>query len=71
MNSLVSLDRLRFLLNRLGEKLWVRPLAVCSLSIAVVFAAKFIDGSNLANQIPAVAQDSVETLHSLLAASML
>lgn len=71
MTALVSLDRLRFLFNRFSERLWVRPLAVCALSIAVVFAAKIIDGSKLASLAPAVAQDSVETLLSLMAASML
>jgi uncharacterized membrane protein len=71
MNSVISLDRLRFLLNRFSEKLWVRPLAVCFLSVAAVFAAKFIDGSAVANQMPSIAQDSVETLLSLLASSML
>ncbi|MER2492754.1 DUF2254 domain-containing protein [Catenovulum sediminis] len=71
MNLLVSFDRLRFLLNRFSERLWVRPLALCSLSIAVVFAAKIIDGSKLANLAPVVAQDSVETLLSVMASSML
>ncbi|WP_339725599.1 DUF2254 domain-containing protein [uncultured Paraglaciecola sp.] len=71
MTSLVSLDRLRFLFSRFGERLWVRPLAVCLLSIAVVFAAKIIDGSESAKLVPIVAQDSVETLLSLMAASML
>ncbi|GAA0853384.1 DUF2254 domain-containing protein [Aliiglaciecola litoralis] len=71
MTSLISLDRLRFLFNRFGERLWVRPLAVCLLSIAAVFAAKLIDGFKLANLAPAVAQDSVVTLLSLMAASML
>ncbi len=70
MTSLVSLNRLRFLLSRFGERLWVRPLAVCLLSIAVVFAAKIIDGSESAKLTPVVAQDSVETLLSLMAASM-
>jgi uncharacterized membrane protein len=71
MTSLVSLDRLRFLFNRFRERLWVRPLAVCLLSIVAVFAAKMIDGSESANLTPVVAKDSVETLLSLMAASML
>ena len=71
MTSIVSLDRLRFLLNRFGEQLWVRPLAVCSLSIIAVFAAKIIDGSEFAHLAPAVALESVETLLSIMAASML
>ncbi|MCW8091222.1 DUF2254 domain-containing protein [Alteromonas sp. ASW11-130] len=71
MTSFVSLDRLRFWCNRLGEQLWVRPLAVCLISVTVVFTAKIIDGSDYAILAPEVAQDSVENLLSLLAASML
>jgi uncharacterized membrane protein len=71
MTSLVSLDRLRFLFNRFGERLWVGPLALCSLSIALVLGAKFIDGTKLGTLAPLVAQDSVETLLSIMASSML
>lgn len=71
MTSLVSLDRLRFLFNRFGERLWVRPLAICSLSIAAVFAAKIVDGFESASLTPVVAKDSIETLLSLMASSML
>lgn len=71
MTSFVSLDRLRFLFNRFGERLWVRPLAICLLSIAVVFAAKIIDGSKFANLVPLVEQEPVETLLSIMASSML
>jgi len=71
MNTLISLDRLRFLLNRFEEKLWVRPLAVCSMSVAVVFAASLVDDLHFATYLPAVSKDSIETLLSLLAASML
>ena len=71
MTSLVSLDRLRFLFNRFAERLWVRPLAICLLSVVVVFAAKFIDGTELANLAPLVEKESVETLLSIMASSML
>ncbi|MEG3753057.1 DUF2254 domain-containing protein [Psychromonas arctica] len=71
MSSFISLDRLRFLFNRFAERLWVRPLAICLLSIVVVFAAKFIDGSQLADFAPLVEKDSVETLLSIMASSML
>jgi hypothetical protein len=30
-------DRLRFLLNRFRDRLWVKPLAVCLRSIAAAF----------------------------------
>jgi len=59
------------MLNRFAERLWVRPLAICLLSIVVVFAAKFIDGSQLADFAPLVEKDSVETLLSIMASSML
>jgi uncharacterized membrane protein len=71
MTSLVSLDRLRFLFNRFGERLWARPLAICLLSVVVVFAAKFVDSSKLADLAPLVEKDSVETLLSIMASSML
>jgi len=71
MTSLVSLDRLRFLFSRFAERLWVRPLAICLLSVVVVFAAKFIDDTELANLAPLVEKESVETLLSIMASSML
>jgi uncharacterized membrane protein len=64
-------DRLRFLLNRFRDRLWVKPLAVCLLSIAAAFVAKLADGSHLAEFVPLVAKDSIEALLSLMAASML
>ena len=69
--SWTSVERLRFLWNRMGEQLWVRPFTVCLLSIAVVFAAKIIDGSDYAKYAPEIALDSVESLLSLMATSML
>lgn len=71
MRSFVSVDRLRFLLNRFRERLWVRPLAVCLLSIGAVFVAKLADGTKLAKLVPVIAPDSVETLLSIMASSML
>lgn len=71
MASLLSVDQLRFRLHRFKERLWVRPLMVCMLSIAGVFAAKLVGNSTTANIVPAISKDSVETLLSLMAASML
>jgi uncharacterized membrane protein len=68
---IISADRVRFLANRLREKLWVKPLAVCLLSIAAAFAAKFADGTELVDIVPLVSAESVETLLSILGASML
>ncbi|WP_028869702.1 DUF2254 domain-containing protein [Psychromonas arctica] len=71
MQSPISTDRLRFLLNRLRERLWVRPLAVCLISIAAVFTAKLADDSGLADFVPEVTLDSIETLLAIMASSML
>jgi len=65
------LDRLRFLINRVGEKLWVRPLATCILSVITVFVAKTVDGYRIDRFIPAINTDSIESLLSIVAASML
>ncbi len=64
-------DRLRFLVKRLGERLWVRPLAACILSIAAVFIAKLADRTSFDQNIPRITGDSVEALLSIMAASML
>lgn len=64
-------DRLRFLLNRIGEKLWVRPLAACVLSIAIVFLAKTVDDYEVGRFIPTINTSSIETLLTIVASSML
>ncbi|MEX0976538.1 MAG: DUF2254 domain-containing protein [Woeseia sp.] len=64
-------DRIRFLLNRLGERLWVKPLAMCILSVAGVFLAQATDRMSLAEKWPTVTLDSVETLLTTMSASML
>ena len=64
-------DRLVFLAQRFGERLWVKPLAVCVLSIAAVFAAKLADRTSLHQAIPQITGESLEALLSIMAASML
>jgi len=67
----ITVDRLRFLLYSLKEKLWVKPLGFCLLSIFAVFIAKVADGTSLAEHIPEIKPDSVETLLSIMASSMM
>lgn len=67
----VSPDRLRFWLNRLRERLWVKPLVVCLVSIAAVFLAELADGTVIADYVPTIEKESVEELLSIMAASML
>ena len=64
-------DRLRFLLNRFRDRLWVKPLAVCLLSIAAAFVAKLADGVDASHIVPVVAAASVESLLSITFTSLL
>ena len=64
-------DQLRFLLRRMGEMLWVKPLFICILSIAVAFLAKMADQMPVFELTPEVSSESVETLLSIISASML
>lgn len=71
MATFISLERLRFLLNRLKERLWVRPLVVCLLSVGAVFSAKLADGTQIGSFFPGISMESVQTLLSIMSASML
>lgn len=68
---MVSADRVRFLLNRFHDRLWVKPLAVCLLSTVAAFVAKLADDTFLAQIVPVIAADSIETMLSIMATSML
>lgn len=65
------LERLHFYLNRLGERLWVKPLIVCLLSIIAAFAAKLADYSQVAEHLPNITLESLETLLTVMSSSML
>ncbi len=71
MNWLVSQDKWRFLVRRIRERLWVKPLLICAVSIVAVFGAKVSDQLPLARLAPDVSSESVESLLSIIAASML
>ena len=71
MEAPITVDRLRFLIFNVKEKLWVKPLGFCLLSILVVFLAKVADGTSLAEHIPKIKPESVETLLSIMASSMM
>ncbi len=64
-------DQFRFLLNRIGERLWVKPLLVCVLSIAVAFVARWADQFEVLQKIPEVNVKSIEMLLKVISASML
>ncbi len=71
MSFILSADRIRIVLNRFRDRLWVKPLAVCLVSIAAAFAARLADGTAFGEIVPAITADSIETLLSVMAASML
>lgn len=64
-------SRLKFYIKRLGERLWVRPLVFCVLSITGAFIAKLADGTEFGASLPTIAPESTESLLSVTAASML
>ena len=65
------IDFLTFRLNRLKEKLWVRPLLMCIVSVTAVLLAKAVESTGFAKYLPEVSPDSLEALLTTLTASML
>ncbi|MEN8803766.1 MAG: DUF2254 family protein, partial [Thiogranum sp.] len=64
-------SRLRFLRNRISERLWVKPLLMCLLSIAASFIARVADHIDISRLVPDITSQSVNTLLSVMASSML
>ncbi|MDX1558772.1 MAG: DUF2254 domain-containing protein [Marinobacter sp.] len=64
-------DRLRFFLSRIKERLWVKPLLLCVLSVGGTFIAGLADDAGLSGKLPDVTLESIETLLSIMASSML
>lgn len=65
------IDRLLFQLNRLNEKLWVRPLFFILVSILAVFIAKLADRFEISSLIPKIEPESLTDLLTILSSSML
>lgn len=60
-----------FLANRLRERLWFRPALFSVGSVVAVFGAGLVDSSGVGPWLPNIDRGTVETLLSILAASML
>lgn len=71
MKAWFSADRIRFLINRIQERLWVRPLITCLFSIGVVFLSKLADNTALGRYAPELAPESLDALLTIMASSML
>lgn len=64
-------DQLRFLMNRIRERLWIKPLVMSVLSTATVFLVKMLDIDEISRIVPTISQDSVRTLLMIISSSML
>ena len=64
-------ERFQFLLNRLRERLWVKPAIACLLSVLGVLMAHVADGIEVDWKVPEIAQGSIIDLLKIIAASML
>lgn len=63
--------RLKFLLQRVREKLWIKPLAASVLSVMGIFAAKAADRTALGDIVPEITVESIQSLLSIMASSVL
>ncbi|WP_086983486.1 DUF2254 domain-containing protein [Vibrio aphrogenes] len=66
-----SSDHLRFLYNRLKDKLWVKPLWMCICSILAVFIAKTADHVDIGLYILPISLKSIIALLEIMSSSML
>lgn len=64
-------DHLKFVIKRFRERLWVKPLIVCLLSLNAVFLADLADMTELGRFLPEISKESTETLLKVMASSML
>ncbi|HKM36747.1 MAG TPA: DUF2254 domain-containing protein [Thiopseudomonas sp.] len=64
-------DRIRFFINRIHERLWVKPLAMSVLSAAIVFMVKILDIEEVGQFVPAISEASIQTLLTIVSGSML
>ncbi|MEO8521298.1 MAG: DUF2254 domain-containing protein [Acidobacteriota bacterium] len=64
-------DRLRFFLNRISERLWVRPLIMCVVSIVAAFLAQAADHTTIDRYVPQITEASIDSLLTIISASML
>jgi uncharacterized membrane protein len=64
-------DRKAFYINRLREKLWVKPLLSCVLSVGAVLTAGALDVKSMHGTLPRIDPGTNTTLLSIMASSML
>lgn len=66
-----TISRIGDLLRSLRQRLWARPLAACLLSVLGVGLAWLLDAEWVMKDPPEISADSIESLLSIMASSML
>lgn len=64
-------NTIRFYLSRIRERLWIKPLMSCMLSIGAVLLAGFADDVDVGIKLPQVSAESLEVLLTIMSSSML
>lgn len=64
-------SRIRFHLNRLGERLWFLPLIYCAGAVTVPFVARFADDTGLGDWVPEIDPGTLRQLLQIIATTML
>lgn len=64
-------NTIRFYLARIRERLWVKPLMSCVLSIGAVLIAGIADDIDIGIKLPSVSAESLVTMLSIMSSSML
>ena len=64
-------ERIRYVINRIRERLWIKPMAVGVFSLGAALVARVADNMGLERVVPRISAGSIETLLSIMASSML
>lgn len=64
-------EHLRFVIHRIKEKLWFRPLIFCIVSIGSALIAQLADRTRLYELVPDIKVESLSELLNIISASML
>ncbi len=64
-------SRLKFAIQSLQEKLWIKPLGYALLALAIVYLAHFADRLSLDSLAPDIRPETIEKLLTVLSSSML
>lgn len=64
-------SRIKFLVRRLRERLWVKPLAYCVLAVIGALLAHAADFTKLASYVPEITAETLKTLLSIISNTML